>query len=70
MCAGCSERLAQVQLAVEDDPNMTFAPAINDHSVRLAVSRELRQVGGQAHLPLPDRLTSRHPPKLTPGPPP
>ncbi len=61
----CSERLAQTQLSVDEDPNMTFAPAINDRSVRLAISKELREV--REDLPLADRLTSRHPPRLTSG---
>ena len=54
-----------MQLMAEEDPNMTFAPAINDRSVRLAISRELR--GVQEEGSLPDRLTTRQAPKLTAG---
>lgn len=61
----CSERLAQTQLSVEEDPNLTFAPAVNDRSMRLAISKELREV--REDLPLADRLTSRQPLKLNPG---
>ena len=60
-----SERLAQTQLSVEEDPNLTFAPAVNDRSMRLAISKELRAV--REDLPLADRLTSRQPLKLNPG---
>ncbi|DBA84161.1 TPA: hypothetical protein ACH3X1_006628 [Trebouxia sp. C0004] len=60
-----SERLAQTQLSVEEDPNLTFAPAVNDRSMRLAISKELREV--REDLPLADRLTSRQPLKLNPG---
>jgi hypothetical protein len=61
----CSERLAQTQLSVEEDPNLTFAPAVNDRSMRLAISKELREV--REDVPLADRLTSRQPLKLNPG---
>ena len=54
-----------MQLMVEEDPNMTFAPAINDRSVRLAMSRNLKSL--QEDLPVPDRLTTRQAPKLTQG---
>ncbi|KAL3139243.1 hypothetical protein ABBQ32_006011 [Trebouxia sp. C0010 RCD-2024] len=60
-----SERLAQVQLSMEQDPDMTFAPAINDRSMRMAMSKELRQV--REDLPFANRLTLRQPPKLTAG---
>ena len=62
---GCSERLAQVQLSVEQDPEMTFAPAINERSMRIAISKELRQV--REDVPFANRLTLRQPPKLTAG---
>ena len=62
---GCSERLAQVQLSVEQDPDLTFAPAVNDRSMRMAISKELREV--REDMPLANRLTSRHPPRLTAG---
>ena len=62
---GCSERLAQVQLSVEQDPDMTFAPAINERSMRLAISKELREV--REDVPAGSRLTLRQPLKLTAG---
>ena len=62
---GCSERLAQVQLSVEQDPDMTFAPAINERSMRMAISKELREV--REDVPVANRLTLRQPPKLTAG---
>lgn len=54
-----------MQLSVEQDPNMTFAPAINDRSMRMAISKELREV--REDVPFANRLTLRHPPKLTAG---
>ena len=62
---GCSERLAQTQLAAEAEADMTFAPAINDRSLRMAISRELREV--REDVPLADRLTSRKAPKQSAG---
>ena len=62
---GCSERLAQTQLAAEADADMTFAPAINDKSLRMAISKELREV--REDVSVADRLTSCQPPKLTAG---
>lgn len=50
---------------MEQDPDMTFAPAINDRSMRMAMSKELRQV--REDLPFANRLTLRQPPKLTAG---
>lgn len=64
-CCTCSERLAQTQLAAEADADMTFAPAINDKSLRMAISRELREV--KEDVSVADRLTSRQPPRLTAG---
>ena len=52
-------------MSAEQDADLTFAPAINDRSMRIAISRELREV--REDLPLAHRLTSRHPPKLTAG---
>ena len=54
-----------MQLSVEQDPDMTFAPAINDRSMRMAMSKELREV--RENVPFANRLTLRHPPKLTAG---
>ena len=50
---------------MEQDPNMTFAPAINERSMRMAISKELREV--REEVPLANRLTLRQPPKLTAG---
>lgn len=44
---------------------MTFAPAINDKSLRMAISKELREV--REDVSTADRLTVRQPPKLTAG---
>lgn len=54
-----------MQLSEEQDPNMTFAPAINERSMRMAISKELRQV--REDVPFAHRLTLRQPPKLTAG---
>ena len=54
-----------MQLSVEQDPNNTFAPAINERSMRMAISKELREV--REDVPFANRLTLRQPPKLTAG---
>ena len=50
---------------MEHDADLTFAPAINDRSMRMAISKELREV--REDVPAAHRLSLRHPPKLTAG---
>ena len=61
----CSEKLAQTARSAEFDPERTFAPAINDNSIRMAIAKEIREL--QDNVPVPERLTQRQPLRVTQG---
>lgn len=53
----CSERLARARVAAEaGDGELTFAPAINDRSLRLALVKEIREL--RDRLPACARLAA------------
>lgn len=61
----CSEKLAQTARSADFDPERTFAPAINDNSIRMAIAKEIREL--QDNVPVPERLTQRQPLRVTQG---
>ena len=63
--SACSEKLAQTARSADFDPERTFAPAINDNSIRMAIAKEIREL--QDNVPVPERLTQRQPLRVTQG---
>jgi hypothetical protein len=65
-----SERLARARVAAEaGDGELTFVPAINDRSLRLALVKEIRELRDRlpASARLADGSTGRAPPRAAPG---